>query len=57
MTIPTVRLIAEIPLEYKQKIKRVALKRDTTIRELLMHFIEELPESGWKRKWTREKNS
>ena len=53
MAIPTVKLVADVPVEIKEKIKRVARRKGMSVKELLVQFIVELPESRRKRKPAR----
>lgn len=45
MGLPTVKLVADVPVKVKDNAKRIARRRGITVKDLLMQLIEEALET------------
>ena len=50
MNEPTVRLVADVPKHLKKKLMKTALEKDVSIKDLVIKWIESLPETEPKEK-------
>jgi len=50
---PIVKLILDLPPQIKEKIRRVAQKKGTSMKELIVKLIKDMPESEEKSRSTK----
>lgn len=46
MGIPTVKLVADVTPEVKEKLRRIAQKRGISIKDLIIQLVDDLPEEA-----------
>ncbi len=47
---PIVKLVVDVPPEIKEKAKRIAHRREISLKELIVQLIKDVPESHKKQK-------